>query len=275
AAQQPRAGDSADRQQRFPGKRHAGAGRPGADAAGPGRGAGVAAHLHPAPGGRPVRLPVQARHPAGVQPMRMLWLIPALLLAGCSILPEAEELRVYQLPRSAPDAMAAPANREGEVLRINRPRAAPLLDSTRIVVMPRADQLSAYQGVRWSDRGPVLVSDRLVEGVRERGRFKAVGGDDLPAQAALELAGELNAFQIEYREGRPLAVIRLQATLLRGGSREVLASRGFSIERETDGASVDAAVEALARGGEALAGEVANWLAEQAATPGRTARAAH
>src|SRR5690606_40531412 len=60
--------------------------------------------IYPAPGGRPVRLPVQARHPAGVQPMRMLWLIPALLLAGCSILPEAEELRVYQLPRSAPDA---------------------------------------------------------------------------------------------------------------------------------------------------------------------------
>lgn len=205
--------------------------------------------------------------------MRLFWLVlPMALLAGCSILPKAEELRVYQLPQAATAAPAAPGN--GPVLRVNRPHAAPLLDSNRIVVMPEADQLSAYQGVRWSDRGPLLLRDRLVEGLRHTGRFRAVLSDDLPGQAALELAGELHAFQIEYRDGRPLAVIRLQATLLRGGGREVLASRAFRVERDMNGSSVEAAVEALGRGGEALARDLAQWLERIPAAADRTARAA-
>lgn len=188
-----------------------------------------------------------------------LLLIP-LLLAGCSILPEAEELQVFQLPSVAAPQPVASTSGEGEVLRISRPRANPLLDSTRIIVMPRADQLSAYQGVRWSDRAPVLLRDRLVERGRERGRFRAVISDDLPAPAALEMTGELKAFQVEYRDGRPRAVIRLQATLLRGGSRELLASRTFVVEQDVAGRSVEEAVAALGQASDALAEELLLWL---------------
>lgn len=188
-----------------------------------------------------------------------LLLIP-LLLAGCSILPEAEELQVFQLPSVAAPQPVAGTSGEGEVLRISRPRANPLLDSTRIIVMPRPDQLSAYQGVRWSDRAPVLLRDRLVERGRERGRFRAVISDDLPAPAALEMTGELKAFQIEYRDGRPRAVIRLQATLLRGGSRELLASRTFVVEQDVAGRSVEEAVAALGQASDALAEELLLWL---------------
>src|SRR5690606_38006582 len=104
-----------------------------AHAAGPGRGAGLAARLHPASGGGPLRLSVQPRHPQGVPPMSRAWLllIP-LLLAGCSILPKAEELQVFQLPGVASPPPVASGSGAGEVLRIGRPRASPLLDSTRI-----------------------------------------------------------------------------------------------------------------------------------------------
>ena len=195
------------------------------------------------------------------------WLLATLLLTGCSILPEAEALRVYQLPALSQAGPEAATARGGEVLRINRPRASPLLDSTRIVVMPQADQLSAYQGVRWSDRAPVLLRDRLVAHLRNGARFKAVLNDDLTAQASLELAGELHGFQIEYRKGRPRAVIRLQATVLRAGNREVLASRAFLAEREMRDTSVDAAVEALGLASDQLAGDLNGWLT---ALPGAT-----
>lgn len=199
--------------------------------------------------------------------MNRFWLVLLGLLAGCSILPEAEELRVYQLPGSSQVTDSPPARSDGAVLRINRPQASPLLDSTRIVVMPDADRLSAYQGVRWSDRPPVLLRDRLVERLRSSPRLKAVVSDDLPAQASLELAGELKAFQIEYRDGRPLAVIRLQATVLRAGNREVMGSRAFHLERETEGTSVEAAVNALGQTSDELARKLSAWLTVMPGSP--------
>jgi cholesterol transport system auxiliary component len=199
--------------------------------------------------------------------MKVLGLLLLGLLAGCSILPEAQELRVYQLPGASLATGSPVARADGVVLRVNRPQASPLLDSTRIVVMPDADRLSAYQGVRWSDRPPVLLRDRLVEHLRHSARLKAVVSDDLPAQASLELAGELQAFQIEYRDGQPWAVIRLQATVLRGGNREVLASRAFAVERETQDASVEAAVAALGQASDELARDLSVWLDEMPGTP--------
>lgn len=192
--------------------------------------------------------------------MKMFWLLLLGLQAGCSILPQAQELRVYQLPGASLATTSPVARAEGPVLRVNRPLASPLLDSTRIVVMPDADQLSAYQGVRWSDRPPVLLRDRLVEHLRSGARLKAVVSDDLPAQAALELAGELQAFQIEYRNGNPVAVVRLQATVLRAGNREIMTSRAFAVERQAQAASVEAAVEALGLVSDELARELSAWL---------------
>ncbi|HTN32223.1 MAG TPA: ABC-type transport auxiliary lipoprotein family protein [Pseudomonas sp.] len=192
--------------------------------------------------------------------MKMCWLLLLGLQAGCSILPQAQELRVYQLPGASLATTSPVARAEGPVLRVNRPLASPLLDSTRIVVMPDADQLSAYQGVRWSDRPPVLLRDRLVEHLRSGARLKAVVSDDLPAQAALELAGELQAFQIEYRNGNPVAVVRLQATVLRAGNREIMTSRAFAVERQAQAASVEAAVEALGLVSDELARELSAWL---------------
>lgn len=205
--------------------------------------------------------------------MRTAWLIVAALLTGCSILPEAEALRVYQLPHGTATT-SAPQAPDGPVLRINRPHATPLLDSTRIVVLPEPDQLSAYHGVRWSDRGSVLLRDRLVEDLGRSGHFRAVVSDDLPGQASLEMSGDLKAFQVEYRGGRPLAAIRMQATLLIGGSREVIASRAFVVERSMNGSSVEAAVEALGRGASALAEDLIRWLVEVSAISDRTARTA-
>lgn len=192
--------------------------------------------------------------------MNKLWLMLALLLAGCSILPKGEQLVVYQLPAPSLSASSAVAPAQGAVLRIDRPRASPLMESNRIVVMPRTDQLSAYQGVRWSNQAPLIVRDRLVDFGRASGRFRAVISDDVPAPATLEMASELKAFQIEYRNGQPVAVVRLQSTLLQGGSRAVLGSRTFAAEQAATGTSVEAAVAALGRASDVLASEVIVWL---------------
>ena len=92
-----------------------------------------------------------------LRPLAVLFL--AGLLGACSILPKSEVLSFYRLPASAlPAHNASP--RSDWALRVNKPYSNQLLDSTRIAVLPPGDQISAYQGVRWSDRAPLLLRDR-------------------------------------------------------------------------------------------------------------------
>ena len=188
-------------------------------------------------------------------------------LGGCSILPEAVELEVYSLPAGEVRSNLAGAA-TGKVLRISKPMAAPVLGSARIVVMPQAHRLSVYKGARWSDSAPALLRDRLIEAFRQTGRLAAVVSDDARMPADLELAGELLAFQSEYRNGQPVARIRLQASLLQGDSRRILASHGFEVEQSADSGELSAVVEAFGRAGGQVSGELVEWvLAEMRKSP--------
>ncbi len=72
-----------------------------------------------------------------------------VLLAGCSILGGSKEpVTVY-----APDPRVAPEASWPHVtwqLEIARPDAARTLDSLRIAVRPRPDELQVYKGVSWA-----------------------------------------------------------------------------------------------------------------------------
>lgn len=192
----------------------------------------------------------------------MKMLLPVLfgLLASCSILPESEELRVYQLPHLTHTDVPVPAAPLKDTLRVSRPQASPLIDGTRILVAPEPERLSAYPGVRWSNHAPILLRDRLMEQLRASEAFDAVVSDQMRALAGFELAGELQAFQIEFRQDQPVAVVRMQATLLGGGKRLVLASQKFQGEVAADGRSVEAAVAALGRASDELARQVTAWV---------------
>lgn len=194
--------------------------------------------------------------------MRLFWM-PVLLawvgLSGCSVLPKAVDLDVYSLP--AEEVLANMAgNRLNKTLRVNKPVAPPLLDSSHIVVVPESHRFSIYKGARWSDRAPALLRDRLIEALRQREMVAAVVSDDAQASVDLVLAGELRAFQSEYREGRPVARIRLQASLLQGDGRRILASRGFEVIQPARSDEVRAVVDAFGRAGDQLSSEVTGWL---------------
>ncbi|MBD7979064.1 ABC-type transport auxiliary lipoprotein family protein [Serpens gallinarum] len=193
--------------------------------------------------------------------MRLLW-TPVLLvlmgLSGCSVLPKAAELDVYNLPAQELQSNKA-GHRLNKTLRVNKPVASPLLDSSHIVVVPEAHRVSVYKGVRWSDRAPVLLRDRLLEVLRHRDLLAAVVSDDTQASVDLVLAGELRAFQSEYRDERAVVRIRLQVSLLQGDGK-ILASRGFEVIERARTEKVRAVVDAFGLAGDQLASKVADWL---------------
>lgn len=196
--------------------------------------------------------------------MSRLRLLAALALfsglSACSIWPESEVLSVYRLPASS--LPAQPVSSEW-TLRVNTPYSNPLLDSTRISVIPPGDQVSTYQGVRWADRAPLLLRDRLVDAFLDDGRIKAVSSDASRLQADLELGGDLRAFHSEYRDGRPVAHIQLEARLVDSGSLRILASRRFEVSQPASDTAVASVVVAFGQASDQLARALVDWTLSQ------------
>ena len=195
---------------------------------------------------------------------RLLLAVLLSTLAGCSVLPEAEALRVFLLPSQAAEPVAAPAAPVARSLRITTPQASRILASERIAVIPQGNQISAYQGARWSDTAPVLLRDRLIEAFQRDGRLAEVSSEDANLPADLVLYSDLRAFQSEYRDGQPHAVIRLDARLVDRHNRRTLGSRRFEASQASDGTAVEQVVEAFGQAGDALSGEVLKWTLEHA-----------
>ncbi|MER2552952.1 MAG: ABC-type transport auxiliary lipoprotein family protein [Thauera sp.] len=188
----------------------------------------------------------------------------AVLLQACTILPKAEPLDVYLLPATAP-ASASATQAAPWSLRIARPAAGVHLSGQRIVVVPEDNRVSVYAGAGWSDPAPVLVRNRLLDAFRADGRVAALSSDDKQLQADFELDSDLRAFQSEYRDGRPEAVLRLDARLVHTATRRIVASRSFALHAPATDAAVPAVVQAFGAAADRLAAEVVEWTVREGA----------
>ncbi|MEJ5905280.1 ABC-type transport auxiliary lipoprotein family protein [Pseudomonas kermanshahensis] len=196
--------------------------------------------------------------------LRLLALAAAMSLASaCSILPPSEPVDLYRLPVNQPSRVATPLDWS---LRLNKPLASEVLAGPRITVIPQGNVVSSYKGARWSDAVPVLLRNRLLDGFQRDGQVQRLSADDSNLQADYELAGELQAFQSEYRpDGAVEVVIRYDARLVQGRSQRILASKRFEIRRPLADKQVAAVVAGFGAASDQLAGQVVAWTVAQAA----------
>lgn len=141
----------------------------------------------------------------------------AALPTACSILPKREVVQIWQPPESATVHAASPANFS---LRVDTPGIAGMLDQSGIVVMPAPGQVSVYKGARWSESPALLVRNRLVDAFMAA-KLPSVTNDDAHFSSDYTLSGDLRSFQSEYRSGSPVVVVRYDAQLRRGHSRNI------------------------------------------------------
>ncbi len=194
--------------------------------------------------------------------LRLLALVAATsLVTACSILPQSEPVDIYRLPVSQSSQNATPVNWS---LRLNKPLASEVLAGPRIAVIPQGDVISSYKGARWSDPVPLLVRNRLLDGFQRDGRVQRLSADDSNLQADYELAGELQAFQSEYRPGGAVEVlIRYDARLVQGRSQRILASKRFEVRQPLAGTQVSAVVTGFGAASDELARQVVQWTVAQ------------
>lgn len=157
-------------------------------------------------------------------------------------------------------------------LAIETPLASDTLDSARIAVMPTPGTLEVFPGARWREPAPALLRGMVVQGFETSGRIVGVGSAASGLRADYSLAIELRDFQLEFRDGKPLAAIRFQARLLDYTSNRVLASRAFTAESPSAGADAASAFVAFETALNTIVPELVDWtLREGAAAQGKPA----
>jgi len=167
-------------------------------------------------------------------------------LAGCtSVFPgRGPPPALYDLsPKSTydPDVPAVTAQLVVEV-----PVAADSLNTTRIAVRRRPLSIDYYQGVRWTERAPVLVQTLLVESFENSQRIVAVARQSIDLRADYVLKTELREFQAEYiGEAAPSVRVRLNAKLVRMPARIIVASRTFERRIAAPGRHIEKVVRAF------------------------------
>lgn len=189
-----------------------------------------------------------------------------LFLTACTVFPDTPAHRIFQL--SAPVASAGSDEVVDSALRVSAPLAVSPIDTTRILVKPDAREIQAYEGVRWSNRAPVLLGTYFVESFRRDGRLATVVNDTSPARSDVALVGDLTRFQAEYRGGEqqkanPVVHLQLDLQLIDEHTRETLSSRHFEISHQAEGESVESVVEAFGMASRELARQVINWTVEE------------
>ena len=180
------------------------------------------------------------------------------LLAACSVLPEAETLRIFLLPTAPVEPQASEPTRQ-QALRINTPQASRILASQRIAVVPQGNEISAYGGARWSDAAPVLLRDRLIEAFQRDGRMPSVSNEDANLYADYSLHSYLRAFQSVYVDGKPVVLITLDTRLVEVNTQHTLANRRFEVRQPASDTGIEQVVEAFGKASDRLSREVVDW----------------
>lgn len=142
-------------------------------------------------------------------------------------------------------------------LAVYEPIAVYSLSTNRLMVRPRADQVSYYKGVAWSDRLPRLVQARMIESFQNSGAVKAVS----PTTGQFGLSTELRAFQIDVSSGHAAAEVDIFAKLVNTSSGKVVATRGFSSRVPSPTDKPDDVIASLNQAFTEVLQDITSWVA--------------
>lgn len=181
------------------------------------------------------------------------------LLAGCSLLPERSELRLFDPQPQV--VVASDVPKVDWQLAIPRPYADATVDSVRILVRPQPGEVQVYKGAAWTRSAPDLVQDTLLRAFADSGRLPGVSrrGDGVGAEYVLLL--DLRSFESDYTAtGAPQARIEIGARLLRASDKRVVATRRFERLTPAQGTDVASVAQAFEQGLAAIGGEILPWV---------------
>lgn len=211
---------------------------------------------------------------AEMKRLRALPALAALLaVAACASLTGTKEPFTVYSPRYEPPSNVAHGKPVDWQLAIDTPLASDALDTSRMLVMPTPGALETYKGGRWADTPPLVLRGLLIEAFQQTGRIAGVGAVTSGLHADYTMTIDLYDFEVQYRDGAPHAVIRLNAKLTDVSVNRVRAARMFEADEPVAGAQAADASVAFQRALDQMLAQMVAWTFEQGqANWGKTAQ---
>lgn len=129
---------------------------------------------------------------------------------------------------TAPSQFATSAAQRGALI-VAEPAALRILDTDRIVVRARENEVAYLGASQWADRLPRLFQARVIQGFENARRLRMVGRPGEGIDAAAVLQTEIRAFEIDAARGN-VARVEVTARLVSARNGRVIAGDIFRAE---------------------------------------------
>jgi cholesterol transport system auxiliary component len=197
--------------------------------------------------------------------LRALPALAALLLVGaCASLTGTKEAFTVYSPRYEPPSGMPSGKPVDWQLSVDTPLASDALDTSRMLVMPTPGALETYKNGRWADTPPMVLRGLLIEAFQQTGRIAGVGAVTSGLHADYLMTIDLYDFEVQYRDGAPHAMIRLNAKLGDASINRVRAAKMFAADEPVAGSTAGDAAAAFDRAIDALLADIVHWTIDQA-----------
>lgn len=175
-------------------------------------------------------------------------------LAACvNVIERAEPPEAYY--RIGP---MQPMHRLQATITIREPEASRLFSGRAIAAEDGNGGLRIVRGVQWTDNATQMMQTALLDSLGGEGRFAALPADS-SGTAEFELAWRVSEFTLYGETAR----CRLDATLLKGRKRAVVAQTSLATSAISLDATNAARAKALTDAGRACVSELASFIAAE------------
>ncbi len=183
-----------------------------------------------------------------------------IFFSGCALNLSAPEKTHYRFVLEKPKV--TPHHRRQSRFGVNTITSSGFIDSRRIVFSKRNGQVGYYQLSSWTETPAREFGDALLLALEESGMFQSVTRSTSGAIADYQLNGELLDCSHNLKTEEHNIELSLRVEILEMSSRNIIASRVFSIKTPVGADQVSAVVHGFSLASSQLLQEVVNWIDE-------------
>jgi len=181
--------------------------------------------------------------------------------SGCvSLLPAPAPADVVYRLSAANEGV--PQSPNAKVIRIDRPKAANVLQGRDVVISPDGRRLASASQAKWAESIPDMIQNSFVDVLAERADLVGV----IPSSGArtdTRVHLTIKSFEARFDEGEdlaPMAVVHYAATLSNASNRNLLGTYDVKKTVRSSDIRVSTIVEAMDNANKQALNAIADWL---------------
>ncbi len=182
------------------------------------------------------------------------------LQSSCSLIPNPDDKLDRFLLDSTPTPAVLPSKTKKPALIIDTPTLYAPLDNTRIAIKPSPSTIDYIADVEWADRLGTLIHESMIQSAQNSGYFEAVGRMNTGLQSRHMLLIDVRQFHKLCCDKK--VEVEYFVQLLDMQDRQVLASKSFTMIKDSNEESAKSIALTLNECHKKLTENVLSWCAQ-------------